>query len=163
MATITFQGNPVTTNGNLPTGSAPEFELTGTDLEPVALSGYKGKRVVLNIFPSVDTGVCAKSVRTFNEKATELENTVVICASKDLPFALGRFCGAEGIDNVVSGSGFRSPFGDDYGVEMTDGPLKGLYSRAVVVIDENGKIVYSQQVEEIGEEPDYDAALSALN
>lgn len=163
MATITFQGNPVKTNGILPTGKAPEFELTGTDLEPVKLSDFAGKRVVLNIFPSIDTGVCAQSVRTFNEKAAGLDNTVVVCASKDLPFALGRFCGAEGIDNVVTGSGFRSPFGDDYGVEMTDGPLAGLYSRAVIVIDEDRKIVYSQQVEEIGQEPDYEAALAALS
>lgn len=162
MATITFQGEPVETNGTIPTGPAPAFELTGSDLSPITLADYSGKRVILNIFPSVDTGVCAQSVRTFNEKAAELDNTVVVCASKDLPFALARFCGAEGIDHVVTGSGFRSVFGDDYGVEMTTGPLAGLYSRAVVVIDEQGQITYSEQVAEIGQEPNYDAALEAL-
>lgn len=162
MATITFKGTPVETVGTLPTGEAPAFELVGADLSAVTLADYAGKRVVLNIFPSIDTGVCAQSVRTFNQKAAGLDNTVVLGVSKDLPFALGRFCGAEGIDNVVTTSGFRSTFGDDYGVQMVSGPLAGLYSRAVVVVDENGKIIYSEQVPEIGQEPNYDAALEAL-
>lgn len=165
MATTAFQGDPVTTNGSLPeTGSkAPAFELVGTDLSSVTSADVAGKRVVLNIFPSVDTGVCADSVRKFNELAGKLENTTVICASKDLPFALGRFCGAEGLDNVTSASAFRSSFGDDYGVRMTDGPLAGLLARSVVVLDENGVVLHSQLVPEIGQEPDYDAAVAALS
>ncbi|MCT1873828.1 thiol peroxidase [Brevibacterium luteolum] len=165
MATTAFQGDPVTTNGSLPeTGSkAPAFELVGTDLSSVTSADVAGKRVVLNIFPSVDTAVCADSVRKFNELAGKLENTAVICASKDLPFALGRFCGAEGLDNVTSASAFRSSFGDDYGVRMTDGPLAGLLARSVVVLDENGVVLHSQLVPEIGQEPDYDAAVAALS
>lgn len=165
MATTAFQGDPVSTNGSLPeTGSkAPAFELVGTDLSAVTSADVAGKRVVLNIFPSVDTGVCADSVRKFNELAGKLENTTVICASKDLPFALGRFCGAEGLDNVTSASAFRSSFGDDYGVRMTDGPLAGLLARSVVVLDENGVVLHSQLVPEIGQEPDYDAAVAALS
>ena len=165
MATTAFQGDPVTTNGSLPeTGSkAPAFELVGTDLSAVTSADVAGKRVVLNIFPSVDTGVCADSVRKFNELAGKLENTAVICASKDLPFALGRFCGAEGLDNVTSASAFRSSFGDDYGVRMTDGPLAGLLARSVVVLNENGVVLHSQLVPEIGQEPDYDAAVAALS
>ncbi len=165
MATTAFQGDPVSTNGSLPeTGSkAPAFELVGTDLSAVTSADVAGKRVVLNIFPSVDTGVCADSVRKFNELAGKLENTAVICASKDLPFALGRFCGAEGLDNVTSASAFRTDFGDDYGVRMTDGPLAGLLARSVVVLDENGVVLHSQLVPEIGQEPDYDAAVAALS
>ncbi|MGO1543683.1 MAG: thiol peroxidase [Gulosibacter sp.] len=165
MANITFRGTPVTTSGELPAvGSvAPAFTTVDTDLNDVALESFKGKRVVLNIFPSVDTGVCAASVRRFNEIAAGLENTVVVGVSRDLPFALGRFCGAEGIDNVVSTSAFRSSFGEDYGVVQENGPIAGLLARSVVVIDEEGKVVYTEQVPEIGQEPDYDAALAALN
>jgi len=165
MATITFKGNKLNTAGNLPEpgSEAPQFTLTGTDLEDVKLSDFKGKKVVLNIFPSLDTAVCATSVRQFNAKASGLDNTVVVCASKDLPFAHQRFCTTEGLNNVVSASGFKyDDFGKTYGVLMTDGPLEGLYSRAVVVVDENGKVVYNEQVPEIAEEPDYDSALAAL-
>ena len=164
MANITFKGNPASTVGQLPaTGSpAPAFTLVGTDLSDVTLESLAGRQVVLNIFPSVDTGVCATSVRTFNEKAAGLENTTVVCASADLPFALGRFCGAEGIENVVAASSFRSDFGQTYGATLADTPLAGLLSRAVVVIDAGGKVVYTEQVPEIGQEPDYDAALAAL-
>ena len=165
MASITFQSNPVTTVGELPaTGSTlPAFELVGQDLAPVTSADLAGKRVVLNIFPSLDTGTCAMSVRKFNELAAGLENTVVVCASKDLPFAQARFCGAEGLENVVTGSAFRSSFGEDLGVTMQDGPLAGLLSRAVVIADENGKVLYTQQVAEVTEEPDYDAAVAALS
>ena len=165
MASITFKNDPVTTVGELPAkGSAlPAFELVGQDLAPVTSADLAGKRVVLNIFPSLDTGTCAMSVRKFNELAAGLENTVVVCASKDLPFAQARFCGAEGLENVVTGSAFRSSFGEDLGVTMQDGPLAGLLSRAVVIADENGKILYTQQVAEVTEEPDYDAAVAALS
>ena len=165
MASITFQSNPVTTVGELPaTGSTlPAFELVGQDLGAVSSADLAGRRVVLNIFPSLDTGTCAMSVRKFNELAAGLENTVVVCASKDLPFAQARFCGAEGLENVVTGSAFRSSFGEDLGVTMQDGPLAGLLSRAVVIADENGKILYTQQVAEVTEEPDYDAAVAALS
>lgn len=165
MAEITFKGNPVHSVGDLPPvgAQAPAFEVTGSDLSPVTLADFAGKRLVLNIFPSVDTGTCAMSVRTFNEKAADLDNTTVLCVSRDLPFALNRFCGAEGIDNVAVASDFRTDFGDLYGVTFADGPLKGLLSRAVVVIDEQGVVTYTQQVPETGSEPDYDAALAALN
>ncbi|MEX1200176.1 MAG: thiol peroxidase [Methylophaga sp.] len=164
MATVTLKGNPIETVGELPKvgEKAPAFNLVKDDLSELQLSDIKG-RVVLNIFPSVDTGTCAASVRQFNTKATALDNTTVVCVSKDLPFALGRFCGAEGLDNVSVGSAFRSKFGEDYGVTFTTGPLTGLLSRAVVVIDENGKVIYTQQVAETADEPDYDAALKALN
>lgn len=164
MATVTLGGNPVHTVGELPAvGSpAPDFTLVGTDLGEVSLSSLAGKRVILNIFPSIDTPTCATSVRTFNEKAAALDDTVVVCVSADLPFAQGRFCGAEGIADVISGSGFRSSFGDDYGVTFSDGPLTGLMSRAVVVVDADGTVAYTQQVPEIRDEPDYDAALAAL-
>ncbi|MGP4977968.1 thiol peroxidase [Brachybacterium tyrofermentans] len=164
MASITFKNTPISTDGELPAqGSAlPAFELVGQDLSPVASSDLAGKRVVLNIFPSLDTGTCAMSVRTFNELAAGLENTVVVCVSKDLPFAQARFCGAEGIENVVTGSAFRSSFGEDYGVTMSDGPLAGLLSRAVVITDETGKVVYTEQVGEVSEEPDYEGAKAAL-
>ena len=166
MAKITLKGNPVNSYGNLPvSGSvAPAFRAVKTDLSEVSLSDYLGKRVVLNIFPSVDTGTCAASVRQFNKRAQELENTVVLCVSMDLPFAHSRFCGAEGLENVIPLSLFRSPeFGRDYGVEIVDGVLKGLMSRAVVIIDEQGKVIYNQQVPEIVDEPDYQSAIGALS
>ena len=165
MAKITFQGNPVSTAGDLPRvgAEAPEFSLVKTDLGEVSLADYKGKKVVLNIFPSVDTGVCAASVRRFNAEASKQDNTVVLCVSRDLPFAHARFCGAEGLDDVVSLSEYKDEvFSQNYGVKMIDGPLSGLLSRAVVVIDENGKVSHSEQVDDIVNEPDYDAALKAL-
>ncbi|GAA1329864.1 thiol peroxidase [Brachybacterium rhamnosum] len=164
MASITFKNTPVTTVGELPAvGSAlPAFELVGQDLAPVSSADLAGKRIVLNIFPSLDTGTCALSVRAFNEIAAGLEDTVVVCASKDLPFAQARFCGAEGIENVVTGSAFRSSFGEDFGVTMQDGPLAGLLSRAVVIADADGTVTYTEQVAEVSEEPDYEAAKAAL-
>lgn len=165
MAQVFFQDIPVNTYGELPKvgTKAPDFTLTGADLGEIKLSDYKGKRVILNIFPSVDTGVCAASVRRFNKEANELPNTVVICVSEDLPFAASRFCAAEGLNNVITASAFRSPeFVKDYGVMMVDGPLKGLLARAVVVIDEKGEVIYDQLVEQITDEPDYKAALSVL-
>lgn len=164
MADITFQGDPITTVGNLPEkgAQAPAFTLVGTDLSDVELKNFAGKQLVINIFPSIDTGVCQASVRAFNQKAGGRDNTAVLNVSKDLPFAQERFCAAEGIDNVVSASAFRSSFGEDYGVTMTAGPLKGLLSRAVVVVDAEGSVVYTEQVPEIGQEPDYEAALGAL-
>jgi thiol peroxidase len=165
MAEIKFKGNPVHTQGQLPEvgSSAPDFKLTNTDLGEVTLNQLNGKRVVLNIFPSVDTGICAMSVRRFNELASSMDNTAVVNVSKDLPFAHKRFCGAEGIENVVSTSSFRDPeFSSRYGVDMVDGPLAGLMSRAVVVLDENGNVKYTEQVPDITQEPDYDSALNAL-
>lgn len=165
MAKITFKGNPVNTSGNLPEigSKAPDFTLTAGDLSEKSLNDYKGKNVVLNIFPSVDTGVCAQSVRTFNEKVSAENNTVVLCISKDLPFALSRFCAAEGLNNVETLSDFKSnEFSNAYGVKMTDGPLNGLLSRAVVVINPEGNVVYNEQVPEIGQEPDYNNALEVL-
>lgn len=164
MTTVTFQGNDVSTVGTLPTvgEKAPEFTLVKADLGEVSLDDLAGKRVVLNIFPSIDTGTCAASVRKFNEEASTLDNTTVICVSADLPFAAGRFCGAEGINNVLTGSTFRSTFGEDYGVAFSSAPLTGLLSRCVVVIDTDGTVIYTQQVAETTDEPDYSAALSAL-
>lgn len=164
MATVTLKGNPFETVGNLPKvgDKAPDFSVVKNDLSDLNLNDISG-RTVLNIFPSIDTDTCAMSVRQFNQKATALDNTTVVCISKDLPFALARFCGAEGLDKVEVGSAFRSSFGEDYGVTVKTGPLKGLLSRAVVVIDENGKVIYTQQVAETADEPDYDAALNALN
>jgi thiol peroxidase len=164
MAEITFRGNPLHTVGELPAvGSpAPAFTLAGLDLSDVTLGDFAGQSVVLNIFPSIDTAVCASSVRAFNERAAALEGTKVLNVSADLPFAMGRFCGAEGIENVDSASAFRSDFGETYGVRITEGPLAGLMSRAVVVVDGNGVVTYTEQVPEIGQEPDYDSALSAL-
>ena len=165
MASITLKGNPVSTVGSLPAAGsdAPAFSALKTDLSEWTLSDQVGKRVILNIFPSIDTGVCAASTRRFNKEASSLENTVVLCISVDLPFALGRFCGAEGLENVIPASVFRNPeFGTAYGVTIADGPLTGLLSRAVVVIDESGKVAYTEQVPEITQEPDYDAALAAL-
>ncbi|ALD63276.1 thiol peroxidase [Glutamicibacter soli] len=165
MANTAFKGTPVQTIGDLPAvgSQAPAFTLTDTGLADVTSESLAGRRVVLNIFPSVDTGVCAASVRRFNELAAGLENTTVVCVSADLPFAMARFCGAEGIENVVSGSVFRSDFGSDYGVTQIDGPLAGLLARSVVVLDESGKVIYTQVVPEITTEPDYDAAIAVLN
>tara|TARA_R110000868_G_scaffold104694_2_gene288595 strand:+ start:5454 stop:5960 length:507 start_codon:yes stop_codon:yes gene_type:complete len=165
MATVTLKGNEIHTIGNLPkTGaSAPNFTLTKSDLSTVTLEDYKGKKIVLNIFPSVDTGTCAQSVRQFNTEAAELENTVVLCISKDLPFAQARFCGAEGIANVEMLSDFKDGnFGNNYGLTFSDGPLAALLSRSVVVLDENGNVLYTEQVAETVEEPNYKAALEAL-
>jgi len=164
MANTAFKGTPVQTIGELPAvgSQAPSFTLTDTGLADVTSESLAGRRVVLNIFPSVDTGVCAASVRRFNELAAGLENTTVVCVSADLPFALGRFCGAEDIENVTAASVFRSDFGSDYGVTQVDGPLAGLLARSVVVLDETGKVAYTQVVPEITTEPDYDAAIAAL-
>lgn len=163
MSTVTLKGNPIETVGNLPAvgSQAPAFTLVKQNLEELSLSQLQGKKVVLNIFPSIDTGTCAMSVRKFNQQAAE-SGVNVVCISMDLPFALGRFCGAEGIDKAATASGFRSSFGEDYGVVFTTGPLTGLYSRAVVVIDEQGKVLYTEQVGETADEPNYDAALAAL-
>ncbi|GAB47465.1 thiol peroxidase [Mobilicoccus pelagius] len=164
MATTALKGNPVQTSGDLPGvgGKAPGFTLTGTDLTDLTAADLEGRRVVLNIFPSIDTGVCAQSVRTFNERAADLEDTTVVCVSQDLPFALSRFCGAEGIENVTAASSFRGDFGRRYGVQMVDGPFRGLLARAVVVLDTDGKVLHTELVPEIGQEPDYDAALASL-
>ncbi|WP_103070578.1 thiol peroxidase [Aquimarina sediminis] len=166
MASITLKGNEIHTNGSLPEvgQNAPDFELVNTDLSTTKLSDYKGTRVVLNVFPSVDTGICAASVRAFNKEASSLSNTKVLCISHDLPFAQDRFCGAEGLENVVNHSDFRTgDFGKDYGLEIVDGPLQGLHSRAVIVLDEEGTIMYTEQVPEIVQEPDYSAALKTLS
>lgn len=162
--TITLHNNPIHTVGKLPAegAKAPDFTLTDMELNEKSLSDYSGKFIIMNIFPSVNTGVCSKSVRKFNEDAAALDNAVVLCISKDLPFAQKKFCAAEGIDNVVMLSDFRNDFGNVYGVKMTDGPMRGLLSRAVVVVNPNGEIVYEQQVPEIGEEPDYNSALAAV-
>src|SRR5690606_17350080 len=165
MTTVTLKGNKLETVGTLPeTGSAaPDFTLVKTDLSEVSLQDFRGRRLVLNIFPSIDTGTCAMSVRTFNEKASKLENTVVLCISRDLPFAQGRFCAAENLENVITLSEYKdSNFSDAYHVKFVDGPLTGLLSRSVVVIDEEGKVSYIEQVDETTEEPDYDKALAAL-
>lgn len=161
---ITLKGETIHTTGTLPeTGvEAKDFTLVADDLSEKSLSDYKGKYVVLNIFPSINTGVCAASVRKFNEEAAGLDNTVVLGISKDLPFAQKNFCAAEGIENVVMLSDFRSDFGREYGVQLADGPMKGLLSRAVIVVDPQGKIIYEEQVPEIAQEPDYEAALAAL-
>lgn len=166
MNNVTFKGNPITLNGTFPqTGqSAPEFTLTTTELSDKSLSDYSTQRKILNIFPSIDTGVCAKSVREFNEKAAKLENAVVLCISADLPFAQSRFCGAEGIDNVEMLSCFKTPeFKTQYGVAISDGPIAGLCARAVLVLDSDNRILHSELVSEIGQEPNYQAALDALN
>ncbi|WP_452226457.1 thiol peroxidase [Lacinutrix cladophorae] len=165
MAKITLGGAPVETSGSLPTvgDKAPEFTLTVSDLSSQKLSDLKGNKVVLNIFPSVDTGTCATSVRTFNKEASEVENTKVLCISRDLPFAQARFCGAEGIENVIMLSDFNTgQFGKDYGLEFATGKFEGLHSRCVVVLDENGVVKYTEQVQEVADEPNYKAALEAL-
>lgn len=165
MARITFKGNPLNTAGDLPKvgANAPDFTLTKSDLSDVSLKDLAGKKVVLNIFPSIDTPVCQASARKFNQEASNLTNTVVLCVSKDLPFALNRFCGAEGLKNVVPASELRdASFSQNYGVKIAEGPLKGLMSRAVVILDEKGSVKYTEQVPEIAQEPNYAAALSAL-
>lgn len=165
MASITLGGNPIHTSGELPkVGSKiSDFKLIKTDLSIATLSDFVGKKLVLNIFPSVDTGTCAASVRKFNKSASTLENTTVICISRDLPFAQKRFCGAEGLENVVSLSDFADgSFGKANGLEMTDGPLAGLHSRVVIIVDENGTIIHTEQVAEIANEPNYEAAIAVL-
>ncbi|WP_299124386.1 thiol peroxidase [uncultured Winogradskyella sp.] len=165
MAKVTLGGTPVETKGNLPpVGSkSPDFKLTATDLSSKSKTDYKGSRLVLNIFPSVDTGTCAQSIRTFNEKASQLENTKVLCISKDLPFAMARFCGAEGIENVESLSDYKTgKFGDDYGLTFKTGAFETLLSRCIVVIDTDGTILHTEQVSEIADEPNYESALSSL-
>ena len=165
METIYLKGNPCHTYGNIPVvgEKAPCFTLVDKDLKEVHCMDYRDKRVVLNVFPSVDTDVCAASVRRFNKEAAAMKDTVVICVSMDLPFALSRFCAANGIENVVVTSAFRSPmFGQKYGLQLVDGPLAGLLARAVLVLDEEDKVLYSQLVNEITMEPDYEAALAAL-
>lgn len=164
MATIKLKGNEIHTLSDLPQvgNSIKDFALVNDKLEVKQLSDYDGKRKILNIFPSIDTGICAAAARKFNEEAGNLVNTVVINVSKDLPFALQRFCAAEGLNHVESLSDFRGDFGDDYGTIITDGPMKGLHSRAVVVTDENNKVLYTEQVPEITNEPNYEAALNAL-
>ena len=164
MATTAFKGQTVNTVADLPqVGSdLPSFTRVKTDPLELLIDELKGDKLVLNIFPSLDTGVCAKSVRTFNEKAAGLDDTTVLCVSRDLPFAQARFCGAEGIENVVVASAFRSHFGKDLGVTLADGPMQHLLARAVIVVDAEGKVTYTQLVDEITTEPDYDAALEAV-
>jgi thiol peroxidase len=165
MANITLGGNPIETIGELPKvgEQAKDFKLIKADMSPLTLEDLKGKRVILNIFPSVDTGTCATSTRKFNAEASKLQNTQVVCVSRDLPFAFKRFCGAEGIDDLITASDFVSgQFGKDYSLEMKSGPLTNLHSRAVIVLDEAGKIIYTEQVPEIVDEPNYEAALAVL-
>ena len=164
MADITLHGNAVHTIGNLPEvgSSLKNFDLINVDLQSKSNNDFSNKRIIFNIFPSIDTGICAASARKFNEEASSLDNTVVINVSRDLPFALSRFCAAEGLKNVETLSDFRGSFGEDYGVTMTDSPMQGLLSRAVIVADENGKVIYTEQVPEIAQEPNYDNALNAL-
>jgi len=165
MATITLKGNTIHTSGELPAvgTTARNFTLVKSDLSRATLADFKGSKIVLNIFPSLDTGTCAASVRYFNKAAGSLANTKVLCISRDLPFAQSRFCGAEGLNNVITLSDFATgQFGKDYGLEIADGPLAGLHSRVVIILDETGKVVYTQQVPEIVNEPDYEKALNAL-
>lgn len=165
MANITLGGNPIETSGNLPQigETAKDFVLVKQDLSELSLSDLKGKKVILNIYPSVDTGTCAMSTRKFNSEASNLENTQVVCVSRDLPFAFKRFCGAEGIDQLITASDFKTgQFGKDYGLEMTSGALKGLHSRCIIVLDENSKVIYTEQVPEIANEPNYKLAMAAI-
>jgi thiol peroxidase len=165
MASVLLSGKPVNTNGELPkTGTkAPDFQLTTTDLKTVSLADFAGSRIILNVFPSIDTPTCATSVRTFNADAGKLENTKVLCISRDLPFAQKRFCGAEGLENVINLSDFNTGnFGKDYGLEFVEGAFAGLHSRALLVIDENGIIRHTEQVANTSNEPNYDAAYAAL-
>ncbi len=165
MATVTLRGNPVNVGGNFPKvgDSAPDFNLTAGDLSDVSLASYAGKRKVLNIVPSLDTPTCAQSARVFNEKASAMSNTVVLVIAADLPFAMSRFCGAEGLKDVVALSTFRGKdFHTKYGVDISDGPLRGLTARSVVVLDENNKVKHAELVPEIAQEPNYDAALAVL-
>ena len=165
MAKITFKGNPVNTSGNLPEkgSQAPEFTLVKSDLSSLSLKDLMGKKLILNIFPSLDTSVCATSVRKFNQLAAGMKNTQVLAISKDLPFAHGRFCTTEGITNVITLSGFRdAEFGKTYGIDTLDGLFRGLYARSIVIIDESGKVIYTQLVPETTQEPDYESALKVL-
>lgn len=165
MATVTLGGDTVHTSGSLPSvgTSAPDFTLTATDLSSKSLIDFKGHNLVLNVFPSVDTGTCAKSIREFNKVASSLDNTKVLCISKDLPFAMARFCGAEGLDNVINLSDYKDgSFGHTYGLDFSDGAFKTLLSRCVIILDSEGKITYTEQVSEIADEPNYKAALEAL-
>jgi thiol peroxidase len=165
MAQITFKGTPVNTFGALPAvgGAAPDFALIGSDLSTITLDNFAGKKVIINIFPSVDTGVCALQLKTFSQRAADMNDVVLLFISLDLPFAFNRFCGAEGIKNAVTASDFRSlSVGEDYGVEMQDGPLAGLYARATLVLDADHKVAYSELVPEITQEPNYDAAMAAI-
>lgn len=165
MAAITLGGNAINTSGELPKvgTKAPEFQLVKNDLSIASLADFAGSKLVLNIFPSIDTGTCATSVRTFNAKASAIENTKVLCISRDLPFAQKRFCGAEGLENVINLSDFKTgSFGKDYGLEITDSVLAGLHSRVIIVLDENGTVKYTEQVPEIADEPNYELALASL-
>ena len=164
MADITLKGNKIKTKGSLPEvgAKAKDFSLTAEDLSDKSLADFSGKKKILNIVPSLDTGICATSTKVFNEKAANLKNTVVLVISKDLPFAMKRFCSTEGLNNVISLSDFRGNFSEDYNVTIMDGPMKGLTSRAIVILDEENKVIYTEQVPEIVQEPDYDKALSAL-
>ena len=164
MAQVTLGGTPVNTAGELPAkGTQIDFTLTKNDLSEISSDTYRGKKVILNIFPSVDTGVCATSIRTFNAKASYLENTAVLCISKDLPFAQARFCGAEGIENVETLSDFRHPeFSETTGTRFIDGGFEGLHARSIILLDEDGKVVYTELVPEVGEEPNYDAVITEL-
>jgi thiol peroxidase len=166
MAQITLGGNPIHTNSELPGigNHITDFKLIKNDLTEVSLSEFKGKKIVFNIFPSVDTGVCAASIRRFNQEAAKLENTVILCVSADLPFAQKRFCGAEGIENVITLSSFNDAhhFGKSFGTLIVDGAFSGLHARAIVISDESGKVIYNELVPEIGQEPDYEKALKAL-
>lgn len=165
MATVTLNGTPFNTNGELPKVGemAPDFNLKKVDLSSTNLSDYKGANLILNIFPSIDTATCATSVRTFNNRASELENTKVVCVSRDLPFAQKRFCGAEGIDNVITASDFATgDFGKNYGLELENGPLAALHARAIVVVDANGVVKHTELVSDIASEPNYDAAIAAV-
>lgn len=165
MATVTLKGNAIKTSGELPKvgTKAPDFSLTANDLSTKKLSDFAGSKVVLNIFPSVDTGTCAQSVRQFNKEASEMKNTKVLCISHDLPFAHARFCGAEGLENVISLSDYKDgSFGKSYGLNFVSGPLETLHSRCVIVLDEKGTVLYTEQVPEIVDEPNYEAALKAL-
>jgi len=166
MATITLKGNEIHTSGTLPeTGKkAPNFELVGSDLSTSTLSDFNGSRVILNVFPSIDTGICALSTKRFNKEASNLKNTKVLCVSRDLPFAQGRFCASEGLEDVQNFSDFKTgKFGKDFGLEIVDGPLQGLHSRAVIILDEQGSVMYTEQIPEIAQEPDYEAALKILS
>lgn len=165
MAQVTLKGNPINISGSIPAigSKAPGFQLTKMDLSDVKLEAFAGKKIILNIFPSVDTAVCASSVRKFNEKASSLSNTVVLCVSADLPFAFSRFCGAEGLKDVIPVSEYKKhAFGEDYGVRLQEGPLAGLLARSIVVLNESGNVVYTELVPEITHEPDYEKALEAV-
>ena len=165
MAKITLGGNETNTNGTLPAVGTTlnNYTFVKNDMAPVSLSDFKGKNLILNIFPSVDTSVCATSVRNFNKEAANMDDTAVLCISKDLPFALNRFCGAEGIENVTVASDFRTPqFAEDMGLKIVDGAFEGLDSRVIIVLDKKGNVIYTEQVPEVGQEPDYEAALAAI-